>query len=273
MNLDFDLPMVHVAGVIRFSYPCDGGFKRKYDSADAKRADLYSLERLDNRFHLFEALCLHTLKRQTDKNFSLGILVGEDLPRHYYNRMMDNLADFPEAKLISLPMMSHREAVTRAFNTLYDQDMPFRFGFRLDDDDAVSVNFVEQLHANIPSLLLRSAGKTPIALSFPKGVTIAGGAGDRSLYPAVFATPPSAGLAVLTNANWPETIYRLPHHKIQTQVCTVMDPRELMYLRVIHSDNDSEHSIPNLTIGMPDKILQQQVQRQFGLSVTQLKAL
>jgi hypothetical protein len=69
--------LVQVAGLVRFSYPCAGGFQRVYASRGAQSAYLYSAARKKERFRFFETLCLHSLKAQTDKGFTVGVLIGK----------------------------------------------------------------------------------------------------------------------------------------------------------------------------------------------------
>ena len=97
--------LVQIAGLVRFSYPCEGGFQRVFSNPVAQTEYLYSEQRMEERFRFFEALCLHSLKAQTDKGFSVGVLIGEDMPAKFKARLERLLSGFPQAVLIALPYL------------------------------------------------------------------------------------------------------------------------------------------------------------------------
>ena len=67
-------------GICRFSYPALGGFQVEHGSAEDRAAYLYAPARLDERFALFETVALPCLRAQTDQNFEVVVVIGEDFP-------------------------------------------------------------------------------------------------------------------------------------------------------------------------------------------------
>ena len=59
---------LQVIGLCWFSYPAIGGLQVDHDT-------------IEERFALFEAVALPSLRAQTDPNFDLIIVVGDQLPR------------------------------------------------------------------------------------------------------------------------------------------------------------------------------------------------
>lgn len=269
--------LVQIAGLIRFSCPFKslkvGGFRWRFDSVEAQLEAMYTEERMELRFRYFEKLCLHTLKRQTDKNFTIGVMVGEDMPERYGQRLEGLLADLPQAKIIAMPVMSYKWAIKRAFDQLFDPDIPFRLSFRLDDDDAVAVDFIEQVSGKIPHLLAMAGAIDPIALSFLRRITLLGEEGRR-LIESVDGMPNGIGLCVLAPTGSDEHAYSHIHNQVQRYMPTLTDSRPLMNLRTYHSGNDSKVNTPRLqVIEKTDEDLKRMLYDRFDLDVDEILAL
>ena len=65
---------VQIKGLVRFSYLSEGGFAMSDQGQDAVRDILYDPARLDRRFHMFENLALHSIKRQKNPNSPPSLL-------------------------------------------------------------------------------------------------------------------------------------------------------------------------------------------------------
>ena len=85
-------------GLCRFSYPAIGGFQVEHDSIEERIDFLYQEARLEERFRLFETVALPCLREQTDPNFDLIIVIGDQLPKQHVERMYDITADMPRWK-------------------------------------------------------------------------------------------------------------------------------------------------------------------------------
>lgn len=265
---------VQICGLIRFSFPTVGGYKTNPESYEEKLAMLYAPERMEQRFEYFEKLCLHTLIRQTNQNFSLGILVGRDMPKIYRDKLDHLLKDLPQAKVIEKPIIRYRAAVRQAFEGLFDSDYPFRFTFRLDDDDAVATDYIERVRASLPQLLLMSGGFDQACLSFSQGLILHGEGLARQFTTGYERSPLGLGLGLLAPSDTEINIYRYNHMLIHTKMPSLIDPGPMMMLRTFHLTNDSEAMLmPSIKIDMSDVEIAAVLKDRFDLEVQDVLAL
>ncbi len=262
--------LVQIGGLIRFSIPCDGGYQQTPETAEEKRAMLHAPARMAERFSYFENICLHTLKRQTDPNFTIGVLVGEDMPSHYRSKLDALLQDLPQARVIAKPYMPYRELVTQAFDEVFDQKTPFRLSFRLDDDDAVALDFIAELRARLPHILSLAGGLDPIGIAFLLGLTLIRG----EIVPTVNARPLGLGLGVLAPAGRKVHALSYGHEKLHQNMPVLMDPYPVMSLRAFHESNDSEVVLPaGRRPEMSQSDIAATLERRFALDIAKVLAL
>ena len=262
--------LVQIAGLVRFSYPCEGGFQRVYPSKAAKIDTLYSSARMEERFRYFEALCLHSLHAQTDKGFSVGVLIGEDMPAEYQARLQALLAELPQAKLIALPFLPYPEAMWRAYKILFDTPAPFHLSFRLDDDDALAIDFIAELRARLPHMQSLSGGLDAVGLSFLQGLTLINGA----LVPSINARPLGLGLCVMVPSGRKVHALSYAHEKLHQTMPVLMDPHPLMNLRAFHMSNDSLVALPaGRRLSMTRTEISTMLRRRFALDMEKVLAL
>jgi len=88
--------LVQIGGLIRFSLPTNGGFQKNPADLAEKLATVYAPARMAQRFRYFENICLPSLKNQTDGEFTVGVLVGTDMPAKYRLRLESLLEDVPQ---------------------------------------------------------------------------------------------------------------------------------------------------------------------------------
>lgn len=166
---------MQVIGLCRFSYPALGGFQVHHDDPAERAAYLYAPERMEERFRYFECFTLPALRAQTDPDFTFLVVVGTDLPEVYGNRLVDLLAGIPQAEIQEHDPGPHREVMKTAINAVRrHQDTTLQF--RLDDDDAVSVDFVARLRQAALARADDLTGNRHIALDFNRGYIAAPGA-------------------------------------------------------------------------------------------------
>ncbi len=262
--------LVQISGLVRFSYPCEGGFQRKHISRAAQTKYLYAPARMEERFRFFEALCLHSLKAQTDKGFSVGVLIGEDMPAKYRARLAALLAGLPQAMLIALPYLPYPEAMRRAYARLLNGHAPLHLSFRLDDDDAVAVDFIAAVRARLPQVYGMSGGLDPAGLSFLQGLTLIKG----QLVPSIDARPLGLGLCVMAPAGRQVNALRYEHQKLHQNMPVLMDPHPIMNLRAFHGSNDSPVVLPHgRRPAMSAAEIRIALQRRFALDMDKVLAL
>ena len=278
LSADDSRGLVQIAGLIRFSCPFTrpggGGFRWRFESVEAQLEAMYAPERMEERFKYFERLCLHSLKRQTEVNFTIGVLVGEDMPSQYLTRLEALLAELPQARIIAMPVMPYWLAINQAFKQLFDQNTPYQLSFRLDDDDAVALDFIEQVNDKLPHMVALSGGLDPVALSFLQKATLIGGAEGRRIVVSVDGHPIGIGLCVLAPAGHGDHAYTYTHSQVQMHMPAIMDNRPLMNLRAYHASNDSDTTAPRghiVTLSGPE--LKRALRTRFDLDIDEVLAL
>ncbi|MCF6273732.1 MAG: putative rhamnosyl transferase [Rhodobacteraceae bacterium] len=267
---------VQIAGLIRFSYPSssgDDGFRVRYKNREEQLAKLYTRERMEERLALFENICLHTLRRQTNKNFSLGLLVGEDMPEEYLLRLQNLIKDVPQLCIIALPSLPYKAAIKAAYAQLFDQGKPFRMSFRLDDDDAVAVDYIERLNEYLPYLVMLTNGMNPVCLTFSSGLTVFGPAGDRKIVSSRRMTPLGLGVAVLAPESWSGNVFVTWHPHLHTRMLTIFDPLESGMLRIFHNSNDSEESVGGIRQSLSEAEIESILRNRFALEIDRVLAI
>lgn len=233
---------MRVIGICRFSYAALGGFKRMHDSIEAREAYLYGPERMELRFRHFEALTLPCIKAQTEPDFTILVVTGESLPRPYLSRLRDLTAGIPQIKIVQSPPMKHRLAMQLAIQEELGDAQDESLQFRLDDDDAVAVNFVRAIRRRArQSMRLRQNWRN-MAFEFRSGY-YAQLSADGILAQQVQASFLACGLAVLFRPGDPKTVMNFGHHKLHHTMPMLIEPEPAMYIRTQHDDNDSRFDL------------------------------
>lgn len=229
---------IQLLGLCRFSVPSLGAFQKRHDTIEERRAMLYAPERLVQRFAWFEHVTLPAIRHQTDPDFTFIVLVGQDFPEAAHRRMTALVAGIPQIRLAYAPPGDHRQICAEALRAHVNPHADIVAEFRLDDDDAVAIDFVARVRAEAPVLagaILRS-GRA--AIDFNRGLVLAHSAEGLLLVPrrAPYWTP---ALAVLTSVEAEERILDFPHQKIWTAMPTLTLPEDVMFVRGAHGTNDS----------------------------------
>ena len=231
---------MQVIGICRFSYPALGGFQVEHDSQAARAAYLYDPARMEDRFRTFEGFTLPALRAQTDPDFTLVIVVGDDIPDTYGNRLWDLTQDLPQVVIRQYPPAPHREVMQRAINSVRDMGR-ISLQFRLDDDDAVAVTYVQKLRhaaAHVAGLL---QDHRHFAIDFTRGH--AARPGPKGLATAPIEDPYwTAGLAMMFRPDVPLTIMNFHRRRLLHKMPALIFPEEEMMLRGVNGFNDSDNA-------------------------------
>ena len=259
---------VQVIGLCRFSYPALGGFQRQHDSPETRARYLYSPERLEERFRLFETITLPGIRGQTDPDFIFLVVIGQDFPQR--DRLEALLADVPQTVIRAYPPRPHREVMREAINTLRDPDAALSLQFRLDDDDAVNLCFVARLKRaarECRGLLLRN----------PKSVI------DFTHGHLIRPTPRGIEAEAVVRLGWPAVAMAFPannrmsvmnfgHHNVWREAPTILLNDPDMYLRGWHPHNDSNLQ-PRNGMRLLDAAGEARFKDAFGVDAERVRAL
>jgi hypothetical protein len=262
---------MQVIGLCRFSYPALGGFQVEHDSIEARIEYLYGAARMEERFRLFECVTLPSLRQQSDGAFDLIIVIGDSLPDHYRARLQDLTADMPQVVIRAEPPRRHRDVMKDLLNDARDsRELPC-LQFRLDDDDAVAVDFVARLRA----VAADAAGlldKIPMAaIDFNRGFI--GELGPEGIRATPTISPyATAALGMYVGPGVRRSIMNFAHHKIHHHMPTLTFCDTPMWLRSHNEYNDSrQKSAREVAVSALDAEQEQMFEQLFGIRTTQVR--
>lgn len=151
-------------GHCRFSYFGHSDTGRAIANLDAARALLWNDQRMAVRFHLFETITLPSIVHQTDPDFTFVVISSEQMPAVHRDRLAALVAGHANIRLLWTAKTDISKASRPILLEASNDGRDRALHFRLDDDDAVSVDFVQRLKQAATPL-------DPTAvISFPYGV-------------------------------------------------------------------------------------------------------
>lgn len=231
---------VQIQGLCRFSFPCTGGFKKYHDSLEERRAALYAPKRLDERTLWFEHIFLPPLRAQTDKDFTLHLLMGEDFPEPWRSRVGAAIKDVPQVQAHWREPGDHRAICRDVMWGGRDINRAVVAEFRLDDDDAVAIDYVQQLRRSWGKVARLANFQGRVALDHGKGIVLEA-QGDGRVKSHVLNTHCwSAGLAIYMKPDDEAIVMDFPHHKIWARAPFVNLTDSVMFIRGDHAHNDAK---------------------------------
>jgi hypothetical protein len=262
-----------IIGLCRFSYLGEGGFMTQKQGPAAAAEVLYAVPRMLRRFAYFENICLPSLAAQTDPDFRLVALVGDTMPFRWRKRLKELAEQYPFLEVCTLEAAGPLNSTRRAFRRGWNGTATYITGFRIDDDDAVAVDYIARTRAIADQLLTLGWAdtQTPVAICFHRGIYWDMLRRDADQF-WDFAEKEPLGLAaaMITTPDAMTNIYRWNHRKLASQVRCWIDPTEHMFLRTLHGHNDSDRAIPPEAQAMPATLARQLMRGRFGLSPRKL---
>lgn len=248
---------VQVLGLCRFSYPSAPGAFGTIPGEDLEstRAQLYDPERLGQRLFMFTHIVLPALRQQTDPDFTLLVMIGDQMPSDMRRTLDDAVADIPQVRIVAWPEgIQHRVACREVMLAHRDPDAETIAEFRLDDDDAVSLDFVAEVRRIYEAGKGLFATERTLALDFNKGFALHIGEGPARPV-ALTARYWAPGLVIFVKPFVQRSLLDFPHMRVWRRMPTITHGHEFMFLRGVHDLNDSNvakryHMAEELT--MPD---------------------
>ena len=229
---------MQVIGLCRFSYPALGGFQVTHETTEERIAYIWAEDRLEERFRLFECVTLPGLRAHTDQDFTLIVLIGDSFPKHHRDRLRDLTADLRQIKIVAQPPQNNREIAKALLNgARRNPDSPC-IQFRLDDDDAVAVDFVERLRDAARDCRKLTQQNISITFDWQKGYVAefsAQGISASPMHRAFF----TAGMGMWIAGGSTRTIHHFGHERIPRYMTCVTFSEPAMFIRSHNGFNDS----------------------------------
>lgn len=264
-----------IVGVCRFSYLGTGGFEASKLEEEALADLLYDQARMNRRFAFFEKLCLPSLAAQTDPDFRLVVLIGTSMPMRYRKRLKALADQYPFLRICALDPHGPLSATKRAYRRGLGDGADYLTGFRIDDDDAVAVDYIEKTRAVADQLigLGWADDDHPAVIAFHRGIYWDLNDREQPFHDFREIGPLGLASAMVTRPDAHSNMFRWNHRRVAAHARMWSDPTDLMFLRTLHQHNDSGRSIPPGAEAMPKWQARQMLEQRFGLDPDEVMPL
>lgn len=262
-----------IIGVMRFSVFTPTYYSERFDTLDAIAEHLFSPERMALRFRIFETLVLPSLMAQTDQDFDLVILTAERLPAEYLDRLRNAVAELPNVHLRPVGTEKHYQLIKEGYASVDPGAATHLVRFRLDDDDAVDLNYIKRLRKRAAGLLKMQGATVPQIISFNRGFYVNMRSGGNEVFDACERAPLSTGTALLSPVAYTRNPYRYNHRQLPQHYSTYSDISMPAFIRTIHGDNKSKPTQMGLTHQLRTETVKRELRTHFGLELSDLQAL
>lgn len=244
----------------RFSFYGKSGWRSK---ASTDHNQLFEDARLKIRFDYFEHITLPSLQGQTDQDFQQIVLSSRMMPQKWQKKLQELCYDvLGEQRCIVhfKPWGRAGRVFRRIIRGLTDADNVENVAqVVLDDDDAVSHDFVE--YCRQESLNAARNFTSPedyTYISFPRGYSMQIGGGELRFVERKVEYN-NQGLTLVAPGTTQQNPFNISHKKVgERRPSRVINDRKHCYIRTVHQDNDSR-----AIHGQTDEIPLESVQEKF----------
>ncbi len=221
-----------IYGHCRFSFFGFTDTGREIGTADDAFQKLWHPVRMAVRFHLLETILLPSIRAQTDRDFTLVITTSEIMPALFHERLERVTADIPEVAILRTKNTDLTRALAPVMAEASDGYTEPSVHFRVDDDDALSADYVARL---------RSAARRVDPggmITFPTGVLgfLDGEVARHCLFQKHSI---AIGLALVNPAGTPRQPFRIQHGSHSNTVPSYTDPTFPSFHYTLHSANNT----------------------------------
>ncbi len=262
-----------IVGLLRFSVLTTTYYTGELGSVEAVERHLFSPERMELRFHLFENLCLPSLKAQTDQDFEMVVLTSRRMPSPWAERLAALIEPLPNFRLIRANVTEHYRMTQRAYAAVPSGDSTHLIRFRLDDDDAVDRDFIARTRKYADALIGMQGPKTPFVMAWNHGFYVRRDPSGNDVFDATERAPLSVGTTLVAPVGHGVNPYRYVHRRLPQYYPTFTDTTIPAFLRTIHGDNKSNPSQSGLTRQLTERQILRRLRRNFGIDLHWLRSL
>ena len=257
---------VQMIGLCRFSYLFSQG--TGFAKATALADGGYDEVRLERRLWLFETMTLPSLASQTDPDFVLVILIGRGLPPAIRGRLDAITRPHPQFVLHAEDEGHPHINLCRAVLLQHrDPDRPMVGEFRMDDDDAVSVDFIERSRRYFEDIENLVQDKRGVELDFCNGLAL-NFSGRMAEAKEVTVAHWGSAQVFFNPTSSARTAFHYHHYKAWLHHLCVSAPDRMMFVRSFHEYNDSSRKWENL--GSP--LARRSLEGRFGFDLDRIIA-
>jgi len=223
---------VEILGLMRFNVVLSSAAKWGWKATQGRSVEeiaalILDPKRIETRLRLARALPIASLAQQTDRDFTLYMMVSSLLPATLKAQLAELEAEFPFIRVVELdPSASLRGTIS----SLIPAGRPC-ITFRLDDDDAVGPHHVADLRS------MAVTDNEESVLSFPEGVYMAREGGKLTFQQVHYPTN-AYGIAFYSRVG--ASIFDQRNHAKLSEGKMRTNPRPNAWIRSLHADSDSD---------------------------------
>lgn len=264
---------IKTVGLLRFSVLTPTYYSERFKTLEETAAHIFSPDRMELRFRIFEKLCLPSLARQSDPDFDMVVLTAESMPDRYLSRLLDLVEPLANIHCLPVGTGNHYKLLQQGYNSVPKDGCTHRILFRLDDDDAVDMNFIKRTKRIAGGLLKLQGPKTPFIIAYNRGFYVRSTADGAEIFDACERAPLSTGTALVVPVTNGANPYRFNHRKLAQHYNTYSDISVPAFIRTIHGDNKSNPTQMGLTHKMSQADIAGQLREYFDVSLDDLRSL
>ncbi|MFV1528774.1 MULTISPECIES: glycosyltransferase [unclassified Phaeobacter] len=266
-----------IVGLVRFSVLTPTYYSEKFATLADTAAHLFAPDRMELRFRVFERLCLRSLLRQSDQGFHLIVLTAEDMPEPYLERLSRLLEPADNITLMPVGPGVHYKMLKQGYNAVPTEGATHRLMFRLDDDDAVDLDYIARNRRLATGMIPLQGESTPFILANNRGIYLRRREGPEGVQDEIFdaceKAPLSVGAALVAPVGYGGNPYRYNHRRYAQHWNVVSDISTPGFLRTIHGDNKSRPAQMGITHKMSEAEIAAALDRHFAMTPDQLRAV
>ncbi|WP_017471008.1 ATP-grasp fold amidoligase family protein [Amphibacillus jilinensis] len=243
----------HVYIIVRYSMLTIDGADWKIGrvSYDNYKKSLFDSKRLEQREHLFKSITLPSvasMEKNEDIDFSLLIITSQELPEKHMQQLKEIISPYNWAKIV---VTNSENTMIKTIEDVVEKEVSHHgdalcyLTTRLDDDDALSRNFISEVSPYL------STAYNGFCLSFAKGYTGIFNE-ERNTFESIhsnYSPKIALGLSYINTYDpnmknpFAKSILSIygagPHTNVDQIFPTIVDSKKSLYLRTIHAKSDT----------------------------------
>ncbi|KAJ56736.1 hypothetical protein ACMU_07295 [Actibacterium mucosum KCTC 23349] len=220
-----------VIGFCRFSFFGPSDTKLSYDDRAKAFETLYDPVRMETRFLLFEHLLMQAMAHQTNPNFTLHVMSSDVMPDAYKRRLTSLCNDVNAVQLHLCKSEKLGAEIAPMLKDAGERHSKLA-QFRIDDDDALSINFIDRLH-HWASMLWQEA-----LITMPRGLMLYDEENTPKCQP-FFRSLTGAGFAYLTVGKPRRNVFQFSHLASGRRYPAMADPTLTSHIQTFTSSCDT----------------------------------
>ena len=199
---------------------------------------------LDERFRLFERYCLPSIVGQTNQNFTWVILSSEQTPTKYKERLSQYAQTYSNIKLEYCPYYDDVNILYKEIGEKHIADNNFLLSTRIDNDDMLSLDFVQTLQSHVKYISDKAI------ITFPNGIQWF----ERESITCGISYPPNHFLNFLEPRQEIRTCLGVDHTKVNPRKLIQLK-QDSMWCEIVHGNNICNGYVPKYRYSLnPQKL-------------------